>query len=210
VNSLKANAYTLYTGDIPEEYADCVRRASVVAWDIETSGLDWRTDRIGTCQLYVPDGPAAIVRIDDSPAAAMQGLLSDSSIRKIFHHAMFDLRFMVHNWKARPKNIACTKIAAKILDRDNKKPNGLQALLKRFLSIEIVKNEQRSDWLAPQLSQSQIAYALADVLYLPKLLTAIEDRLASQGLLELAHGCFAHIPTRVELDLVGYEDIYTY
>mgnify|MGYP006194651211 CR=1 FL=1 len=36
-------------------------------------------------------------------------------VQKVFHHAPFDLRFMVAQWNVTPRNIACTKVASKML-----------------------------------------------------------------------------------------------
>jgi ribonuclease D len=200
----------LYNHDLPDKYVDCVRKAEIVAWDIETSGLDWRNDRIGICQLYAPNESVAIIKIDDIPPQKLCSLLSDSSVKKVFHHAMFDLRFMSYSWKVWPQNIACTKIAAKLLDVKNENKHDLQSLLKQYLGVVIDKNERLSNWLSEKLTKEQISYAAKDVIYLLPLLDVLERELESKGLLEFAHKCFAHIPLRVQLDIFGYGDIFGY
>ena len=200
----------LYHDDMPAEYANLVHSARIVAWDIETSGLDWRNDQIATCQLYIPESPVIIVRVGNTPPKELRSLLSDALVKKVFHHAMFDLRFMSYNWGVLSQNITCTKIASKLLDVRNKRKHSLQSLVKQYLGVMTNKNEQQSDWLSSKLTEKQIIYATTDVLYLLPLLDALERELESKGLLELAHACFAHIPTRVQLDLLRYADIYTY
>ncbi len=200
----------LYDHDIPNQYFDCVCKAKVVAWDIETSGLDWRNDRIGICQLHALNEPVAIIKVSDIPPKKLQSLLSDASVRKVFHHAMFDLRFMSYHWKVLPQNIACTKIASKLLDIKNESKHSLQSVLKQYLGIVIDKNERLSNWLFGELTKEQISYAAKDTMYLLSLLDVLESKLESNGLIELAHVCFAYIPTRVRLDILGYGDIYSY
>jgi ribonuclease D len=200
----------LYDHDIPSQYFGCVCKAKVVAWDIETSDLDWRKGQIGICQLYAPNAPVAIIKIDDIPPKKLRLLLSDAVVRKVFHHAMFDLRFMSYHWKVLPQNIACTKIASKLLDVKNENNHSLQSVLKQYLDVAIDKNERLSNWLSNKLSDKQISYAVKDVVYLLQLLDVLERELKSKGLLEFAHLCFAHIPTRVRLDILGYGDIYSY
>src|SRR2546426_7683042 len=117
----------LYRDDIPASYAAKMRASGMVAWDIETSGLDWRIDRIGTCQVYSPNLPVAIVKIRDKIPARLGSVLEDHAVRKVFHHAMFDLRFMTHYWGTAPRNIACTKIASKLLDPDGKNDHSLKS-----------------------------------------------------------------------------------
>lgn len=200
----------IYDCDIPQQFFDSVKQTQVVAWDIETSGLDWRNDRIGICQLYTPNEPVAIIRIGNVLPERLRFLLSDSSVRKIFHHAMFDLRFMGYQWKLLPQNVACTKIASKLLDVENKNRHSLQSILKQHLGVVINKDEQVSDWLSVNLTREQIIYAAKDVMHLISLLEVLEKELRSRRLLELAHLCFRHIPTRVQLDILGYGDIYSY
>lgn len=53
-------------------------------------------------------------------------------------------------------------------------------------------------------------HAAGDVLYLIPLLEKLEEALQARDLLELVHDCYQHVPTRVRLDVLGYEDIYTY
>lgn len=200
----------LFEHDLADEYTDSICKARIVAWDIETSGLDWRNDRIGICQLYTPNEPVAIVKLDDFPPKKLRSLLTDASIRKVFHHAMFDLRFMSHHWKVPPQNIACTKIASKLLDVKNENKHSLQSVLKKYLCVAIDKNERLSNWLSTKLTEEQISYATKDVIYLLSLLDVLEKELRSRGLLEFAQKCFDHISTRVRLDILGYGDIYSY
>ena len=86
----------------------------------------------------------------------------------------------------------------------------LKPLLERYLGISLDKSLQRSDWLSSRLTKEQLAYAIADVVYLVPLLEQLERELQTRGLLGLARECFAHIPARVRLELLGYPDVYTY
>jgi ribonuclease D len=128
---------------------------------------------------------------------------------KVFHHAMFDLRFMVSHWSARPANVACTKNASKLLD-PQESDHTLKGILNRHLGVHIEKGQRLSDWTAGQLSSAQVAYAAGDVGHLIELLSRLRAKLDAAGLGDLLAGCFAHIPTRVQLDLRRYPDIYTY
>jgi ribonuclease D len=147
---------------------------SSVAWDIETSGLDPRTDRIGTAQLYAPGLGTVVVQLGADVPQRLCRLLADPAVCKVFHHAMFDHRFMVAHWDAQPARIACTKIASKLL-RPQLANNGhsLQSLLASYLGVEISKDLRLTDWLAPELTAAQLAYASRDVVYLIPLLSEL-------------------------------------
>jgi ribonuclease D len=197
-------------GDVPESFAAAAVRAGVVAWDIETTGLEWSSERIATCQLATPDGKCVLVAKPEASPTNLLRLLSDKRVEKVFHHALFDLRFMAFHWKAEPRNIACTKIASKLLNPSEGTNHSLKTLLNEHLGITIDKALQKSDWMREDLTPAQIAYAVADVLYLPELLGRVRVLLQRAGLAELYQGCLEHIPTRVKLDIGRYPDVYAY
>ena len=57
-----------------------------------------------------------------------------------------------------------------------------------------------------ELSGEQLAYAASDVLHLHALWARLEALLVREGRLDLAEACFAFLPARARLDLLGYED----
>jgi ribonuclease D len=75
-----------------------------------------------------------------------------------------------------------------------------------LLGIEISKQQQTSDWGAPDLTAEQLAYAASDVLHLHALWARLEALLVREGRRGLADACFAFLPTRARLDLLGYEE----
>jgi ribonuclease D len=199
----------VFEGDLPAAYAESARTAGVVCCDLEMSGLDWRQDRIATCQLHAPGAGVAIVRITDARPARLVALLEEPAVLKVFHFAVGDLRFILHHWEAAVVNVACTKIASKLLAPEET-DHSLAGLVGRHLDVHLPKHQQLSDWFAPQLTDDQLTYAANDVLYLLPLLRRLEDGLAEKGLLALARRAYDHIPTRAALDVRDYPDIYTY
>jgi ribonuclease D len=201
-------------GDLPGELADAFAAESRVAWDVETTGLDWRRDRLATCQLSAEGVGTVIVAL--GPARRLPGrlggLLEDPAVEKVFHHAPFDLRFMVSTWGSRPAAIRCTKVASKLLGPHH--PNelhSLQQLAERFLGVVLEKGQVRtSDWTRPDLTSEQIAYAADDVAYLLPLLDALTDGLRSAGLAPLYDDCCSFLPARVDLELGRYPDVFAY
>jgi ribonuclease D len=206
-----ADQVTIETGDVSEEFLERTSQAERVAWDIETTGLDWRSSLIGTCQLATS---AEIVIVQLRPAvvpARLCKLLAADDVEKVFHHAPFDLRFMAQAWGVRSSRVSCTKILSKILDPHMPhEAHSLQPVLKRYMGIEINKDEQQSDWSALALRPEQIAYAATDVRHLLPLFDAMNTRARELGVWELARDSFKYLPTRVALDIRGAEDVYTY
>lgn len=199
-------------GDLPGDLAEGFAAADRMAWDIETSGLDWRRERIGTCQLFAVGVGAVVVSVGAGRPARLAGLLEDGSVEKVFHHAPFDLRFLVTAWGVSPRSVRCTKVASKILDPEApNETHSLQQLARRYLGLELPKGAVRvSDWTAAQLTDEQVEYAAGDVVCLPGLLTAMESRLRETGRQELYDACCAFLPARVTLEVGDYPDVFAY
>jgi ribonuclease D len=56
------------------------------------------------------------------------------------------------------------------------------------------------------LNEAQLAYAASDVLYLHQIKARLDEILAREGRTHLAQACFDFLPTRAELDLLGWDD----
>jgi len=197
--------------DLPEWALQSAREARLIGWDIETSGLNWEIDRIGTCQIFVPGREVFIVQFNGAATTPrnLGVLLADAQVRKVFHHAIFDLRFMIHQWAIKPTNVACTKIASKILT-PSEEDHTLKSTLQRYLQTSIDKELGNSDWLSNQLSNEQVHYAAEDVRYLPSLYSRFRQLLQAQGRWQLAEACFSHLPVRACLDILGAGDVFKY
>jgi ribonuclease D len=199
-------------GDLPDELASAFMTVRRIAWDVETSGLDWRRDRLGTCQLFEESVGVVVVSLSETKPTALLNLLEAADVEKIFHHAPFDLRFMVHSWDARPASIRCTKVASKVLEPSApNEAHSLQQLISRHLGISLEKGEVRtSDWSGRKLTPEQLEYAAGDVRHLPALLDILQARLKAAGRAALYDACCAFLPARVTLELGEFPDVFAY
>ena len=203
----------VYSDDLPVDVSLRLKRVSMIACDIETSGLDWRSDAIGMCQFYSPEHGAFLVKIGHRSRVPthIKGLMEDPGLTKVFHHAPFDLRFLRHKWGIRAQSVACTKVASKIAypDRRNE-DHRLQNLLREHLGISIDKAEQASNWLASTLTRDQLSYACNDVRYLIDLHAFLEEKIARMGNRHLYNACRTFLPAHVELQVIDREDVFAY
>ncbi|KQW47286.1 hypothetical protein ASC77_12455 [Nocardioides sp. Root1257] len=201
---------SVFTQDLPRDVADAFIGAGQVACDTETTGLDWRHDRLAICQLYHPSVGLAIVRMT-GPAEQLSRVLVAEDLTKVFHHAPFDLRFLTHALGVVPAEIRCTKVASKLLRPEE--PNNmhsLAALLSNILDVHLDKGAVRtSDWTG-ELTDEQLAYAGNDVRFLLPLLDALEDGLREVGRAALFDECCHFLATRVETELLGLQDVFAY
>ena len=148
---------------------------------------------------------------EDRPSALAR-LIEDSTVEKVFHHAPFDLRFMVSAWQVSPAAIRDTKVASKILDpAAPNETHSLQQLVGRYLGVSLPKGAVRvSNWSAPELTDEQVRYAAGDVAHLLRLLDAMEEALRASGRAKLYDSCCAFLPARVTLELGGFPDVFAY
>ena len=199
----------LHRGDLP----DISRYRGAVAIDTETMGLDVPRDRLCVVQLSPGDGSADVVQIPPRGADApnLKRLLADKTLLKIFHFARFDLAVLSETFGLMPEPVYCTKIASR-LARTYTDKHGLKDLVREVLGQELSKQQQSSDWGAPELSEAQVAYAAADVIHLHALKQRLDVMLAREGREQLAQACFRFLPDRVRLDLAGFagEDIFAH
>ena len=199
----------LHRGDLP----DISRYRGAVAIDTETMGLDVSRDRLCVVQLSPGDGSADVVQIPPRGADApnLKRLLGDKAILKIFHFARFDLAILSRAFGLMPEPVYCTKIASR-LARTYTDKHGLKDLVREVLGQDLSKQQQSSDWGAPELTEAQVAYAAADVTHLHALKARLDTMLAREGREQLAAACFRFLPDRVRLDLAGFagEDIFAH
>jgi ribonuclease D len=198
----------LHRHDLPED----VDLGPVVAVDTETMGLNPHRDRLCLVQLSSGDGHAHLVQLVP-PSLGGHGyecpnlirLMADRNTVKLMHFARFDVAVLQHNLGIDVGPIRCTKIAAKLVRTFTDK-HGLKDLCKELLGIDLSKQQQTSDWGSPNLTPEQCAYAASDVLHLHALWERLVALLIREGRMALAEACFAFVPIRCRLDLLGYED----
>ena len=192
-----------HRNDLP----DGLSLGPIVAIDTETMGLDPRRDRLCVVQLSSGDGHAHLVQIDRGQTSApnLERLLTDPDTLKLFHFGRFDIAALQKAFGVRTSPVWCTKIASRMI-RTFTDRHGLKYLLIELLGIDVSKQQQTSDWGAATLTDAQKDYAASDVLYLHKLKTELEARLVREGRMDLAQRCFDFLPTRAELDLMGWDE----
>ena len=180
---------TLHRHDLPAG----LDLGPIVAIDTETMGLNPHRDRLCLVQLSSGDGNVHLVQIvpqalggHGADCPNLKRLLVDPGRVKLFHFARFDCAALRLNLGVTVAPVICTKVAAKLV-RTFTDRHGLKDLCK-------------------ELPTDQMAYAASDVLHLHALWSRLEGLLRREGRLALAEDCFRFLPTRGELDLLGYAE----
>ena len=200
--------YQLFQNDLPLQSLKSFKGDITI--DTETLGLNVKRDRLCLIQLRNESNKKVyLIQFDQNISSAnsknIKALMEDKSITKIFHYARFDMAVLKENLNINVKNIFCTKIASK-LTRTYSSRHGLKDLVKEILNIELDKTEQTSDWSQKKLTKHQIQYAMNDVLFLSDLKKNLESKLLETKRLKTFKSIMSFLETRVELDLMGWEN----
>lgn len=203
----------IVTGDLTRDYYDAALLAGSVAVDIETDGLDWR-GRIGVISFALPDNTIQIVhRPNEMPHYIIQ-ILENKDVVKLFHNAIFDIRFLMHSYGVQPETILCTRIAAKLADpkKDKYGSHSLKNILEKKLNVFIPKGEALSDWFTDELTDQQVAYCISDVIYLHDLVGSFKDEIDTARMQDTFFQSSNFASTYAFLQLMGYNarDLYEY
>jgi len=200
--------YQLFQNDLPLKSLKSFKGDITI--DTETLGLNIKRDRLCLIQLRNESNKKVyLIKFDQniSPTNSknIKSLLENKSLTKIFHFARFDMAVLKENLNINVRNVFCTKIASK-LTRTYSSKHGLKDLVKEILNVELDKTEQTSDWSQKKLTKKQIQYAMDDVIYLSDLKKNLEAKLIEVKRLKTFNSIMNFLNTRVELDLMGWEN----
>jgi ribonuclease D len=194
----------LYKGDLP----DGLDLGPIVAIDCETMGLNPHRDRLCVVQMSSGDGNAHLMQVAKGQTSApnLSRMLADPNVLKLFHFGRFDIAALLNAFGVVTAPVYCTKIASKLV-RTYTDRHGLKNLLDQLLKVDVSKQQQMSDWGAPELTDAQLSYAASDVLYLHKLRDELNIRLEREDRSDIAQACFDFLPMRARLDLEGWPEL---
>ena len=185
-----------------------------IAIDTEAMGLMPGRDRLCLVQISDGRGDEHLVRFapgSDYSAPNLKALLADPGRLKLYHFARFDLAIMRAYLGVMAEPAYCTRTASRLV-RTYTDRHGLKELVKEMLGTDISKQQQTSDWGAPDINDAQRDYAASDVRYLHALKAKLDERLEREKRTELAQACFGFLPARAMLDLAGWseQDIFAH
>lgn len=179
-----------------------------IAVDTEAMGLVPGRDRLCVVQLSDGGGNEHLVRFrrsSDYAAPNLKALLSDPGRLKLYHFARFDVGILQAYLGIIAAPLYCTRTASRLV-RTYTDRHGLKDLVKELLNVDLSKQQQTSDWGAPELSEAQREYAASDVRYLHALKEKLDERLQREDRVRLAQACFDFLPARALLDIAGWAD----
>lgn len=204
--------FKIFDNDIDFDTLQEYLGSGAIAIDTEAMGLIPRRDRLCLVQICNDNETVSIIRIGQGlkEAPNLKFLFEAPDVTKVFHFARFDVAMLEAHLGIATHPIFCTKIASK-LARTYTDKHGLKELVRELEKIELDKTSQSSDWgNFAELTEAQLKYAANDVRYLLAVHRKLIDMLVRENRYDLAKACFAHIPTLVYLDLLGYADVFAH
>jgi DNA polymerase I len=178
--------------------------ARVVAVDTETTGWDPYRDRLLLVQVSAgPDRPVLVVDATQVDPRALQGVLADGAVLKVFHHGSFDLRFLaaagIH-----VRRVADTMLAQQLLDGGEANDAGvsLAALAGFRLGMRLDKSVRETFGDGP-VTDAQLQYAADDAAATWGVFDRQWRELVGHGLTRVAQIEFAALPVLADLQLRG-------
>lgn len=192
------------TVDAVERWLAEVAGCPIVAVDTETSGWDPYTDRLQLVQVAAgPDRPVLVLDADRVDPEVLQPLLADESVLKVFHHGLFDLRFLAAAG-LEVRRVADTMLAQQLLDGGEATDAGvgLAGLASFRLGLELDKSV-RDSFGGQDVTDEQLRYAANDATATWGVFDQQWRELMGHGLTRVAQIEFAALPVLAHLQMRG-------
>ena len=174
-----------------EELTSNWKSEQFLAVDTEASSFHHYVVRLCLIQVTDSRGTWLIDPLAIEDLSSFNGVLQDEHVIKILHDADFDIRLFHREHGIRVAPLFDTRVAAQLIGEEH---FSLQALLKKYLGVELDKKFQKADWLQRPLSQEMLDYAAMDTFHLIELRDILADRLAHMGRSSWAEEEFEGIP----------------
>jgi DNA polymerase I-like protein with 3'-5' exonuclease and polymerase domains len=238
IDEATTTAYELVYATRPSDVADFVdwmRRNAlkVIAYDVETGGLNVFQDGLATLQIGNPicgEPRAYVFCVRTLGREALQpvlDVLADPGVMKLGQNIKFECRWTEHYLGTRLRNVACTQVAELLLraglieagrtgsgdgegDGSSRKvyaEASMAALCRRHLGIEIDKDHhvRTSFYKTPPgtLNMHQLTYAALDVIYPFYIAREQKVELTARALVSIARLEWELVPILAHAELWG-------
>ena len=169
--------------DTTEELAAlCARLAknSFVAVDTEFLRETTYWPKLCVVQLAGADEVGVVDALSDRlDLAPFFELMANEAVVKVFHAARQDVEICVHRGGFVPKPLFDTQVASTVLGFGDQV--SYDQLVQRLVGHEIDKSLRFTDWSKRPLTDAQLIYAAADVIYLRPAYEKLVQRLEKRG-----------------------------
>ena len=162
--------------------AFCKTLASTEFIAVDTEFMRERTywPKLCLAQVAGPDDAAAIDALADGiDLAALDELMGNRKVLKVFHAARQDLEIFYLRINKVPQPLFDTQVAAMVCGHGE--AASYESLATKLAKAKIDKSSRFTDWSRRPLSERQIAYALSDVTHLRVVYENLKRQLDKTG-----------------------------
>jgi len=156
-----------------------LRDVNLIAVDTEFQRETTYYPKLALVQIASDSIVACIDPLAFNAQPALQKILLDPDITKIFHSCSQDLEVLFYYLGAIPAPIYDTQIANALLTEHHQ--IGYASLVENELHVQLDKSQTRTNWLQRPLTEKQLQYAGDDVYYLYQLEQKLDAQLQQKG-----------------------------
>lgn len=159
---------------------EALEKADLIALDLEFDKNRYRYG-FNLCLLQVSTKETCFLidpMVDEVQIEKLFPVLENKAIQKLVFAFGEDLR-LLHSLGCFPKGLYDIKTATNLLDYP---PASLTNLLHDIADIDVGKSAQNSNWCLRPLTETQLAYAAEDVVYLPALYQIVSQKVEDKGM----------------------------
>jgi ribonuclease D len=157
-----------------EKAVSLLKNTKTVAVDMEADSMYHFQVKVCLVQMATEKSTIVVDPLQVKNLSPLKPLFSNPDIKKIFHGADYDVRSLFRDFSIEINHLFDTELACRFLGI---KETGLEAILEKYLNINLDKRCQKKDWSQRPLPQEMIDYAAGDVKYLLKLAQVCEKEL---------------------------------
>jgi ribonuclease D len=147
--------------------------------DLEADSMFHYLEKVCLLQISTKTQNILIDPLAIEDMSPLKNVFADSSIRKVFHGADYDIRSLYRDFGIQVNSLFDTQIAARFLGQ---RELGLASLLKTHFGIIVEKKYQKRDWSKRPLSDAMLSYAVYDSKHLIELSQILEKALHEREL----------------------------
>ena len=170
------------TSEQLHDFCERAAKSSIIGFDTEFVSENRYRPELCLLQVAIDGDLAIIDTLAVRDVTPFWRVLVQGDHVTIAHAAREEFLFCFRACDQQPKNLFDVQLAAGFIGLDY--PASYGNLISRLLGSNIDKGETRTDWRKRPLSNSQIEYALQDVIHLEPLYRKISQRLDEMGRIE--------------------------
>lgn len=166
-----------------EELAGHLAAAPAIAVDLEADSMHSYREKVCLLQFSTETQTWLVDPLAGADLAALQPVLANPEVRKIFHAADYDIRSLYRDFGLEIHGLFDTMISSQLVGEEK---IGLNDMLGKYFGVMLDKQYQRADWSLRPLTDGMVRYAAEDTKHLHRLARLLEEKLAALGRLEWA------------------------